>query len=108
MGEVCYPIQQRYFAGHDFLTIRLKAFLNLSTADITQIHYTKPDGTHAERPATVENDEDGNPTVLRYDFVDGENLTTDDGEWSFRTYVEFDGRAAYGVPVKKLFECINL
>lgn len=108
MSEICYPIQKRYFAGQDFLTIRLSTFLDLSTADVTEIHYTKPDGTKVERTATVVNDDDANPTILSYDFIAGENLPTDDGEWTFRSYVEFSGRAAYGVPVKKQFECTNL
>jgi hypothetical protein len=86
----------------------LKTYLNLSTATVTEIHYTKPDGTKVERTATVVNDDDAQPTVLSYDFVDGENLPTDDGEWTFRAYVEFTGRAIYGTPVKKLFECTNI
>ncbi len=107
MSEVCYPLAKRYFAGQDFLNIKLKTYLNLANATVTEIHYTKPDGTKVERAATPVNDDDSNLTIVSYDFIEGENLTTDDGEWVFRSYVEFDGRAAYGVPVIINFECLN-
>jgi hypothetical protein len=107
MSDVCYPLKDRYFAGQDFLNIKLDTFIDLTAATVTEIHYTKPDGTRVERTATVVDNNDGDPTVLSYDFVVGENLTTDDGEWVFRTYVDFEGRGAYGAPVAKYFECLN-
>lgn len=88
-------LEEILYQTQSYFTIKLDTKIDLTTADVKQIIYRKPNLTKGYWEATA----DG--TVLEYD------VQPDDidmcGKWKFQSYIEVDGRKGFGQIVEKEF-----
>jgi len=84
------------FTGQSYLTYKLDTEMDLSTATVTLILYEDPNKEKGSWEATVEG------TKLVYEFTDTDILIP--GNWKLQSYVEIDGKKAYGNIVVENFK----
>jgi len=87
----------KIFVDQTSLRIILTTNVVISTPNVVEIHYRKPDGTLGELEAIIQDPVNG---VIYHDLDSDSTLLDQRGAWKFWSYVEFsDGRKARGETV---------
>lgn len=83
------------FNNQSLLYIEIDCGTDVTTAEVVNILYVKPNGTQGLWIPTATG------TKLRYDFIDGD--IDQSGNWQFQGYAEITGRKAYTDIITKTF-----